>query len=345
MHKVSKPYQIRTYKGWIVRWFVSGNQKYKTFPQKQQAANWREDKIKELNPEIFNIKKKPEDRVFDKVRNEFLERYIYKELSEDSKIQATRTLKYFEFEDEEKQQKRIDSLADITQDSVNSFIKARKLKISKQTLNKELRYLRAFIRWITKKHYFNTDLEIDFVKTPSLDKQSLNDNQIIALLKACRTKTWQIRILLSLCTGLRAGDIDRLLKESLDLKLATLRYTARKTSKANSTPLPIALIPALRSYVESLNKEDGRLFPDNNIRKTWEGIRIKAELPNCKRQDFRLTFSTRIQQYSGIETAKELLQHSSKRVTEQHYSDTGLLVRIRVNRLPVKKWLKGIALI
>ncbi len=336
MHKVSNPYQIKTYKGWLVRWFDNGKAIVRTFPTKQFAKLFREQKIKELNPKLFGLKEICSNKTFDDARNEFLERYDLKELSADSKIQAARTLKYFEYIDEIK--KRVIYLDDINQRAIDSFILARKSKISLQTLNKELRYLKSFIRWITKKRYFDRDLEIDFVKTRFVPKKALTDNEIKALLKACPNQCWRMLVSLSLCTGLRKNDIDGLLIKQIDLKRATIDYTARKTNKYNSVPLPNALIPALSNYVHKLDKNSVRLFHDNNIRKTWEAIRTKAKLPNITRHSLRLTFSTYMQKIGSIGTAQSLLQHSSKKVTEMYYTDAEIVLRWKINQLPVKKW-------
>lgn len=128
---------------------------------------------------------------------------------------------------------------------------------------------------------------------------------------------------------------------------ATIDTESIKTGKVYlSRPLPSAIIPALKSYVAGQIKRglslDTRLIPDKNIRHGWETIREKAKLPNITRQDLRVTFSTLIQKIGSIGAAQNLLEHSDSRVTETFYSDMELLLRWRVNQLPVKEWLKGL---
>lgn len=187
--------------------------------------------------------------------------------------------------------------------------------------------------------YFYWIITIMFA-SDSVSKKALTNDEIKKLIKACPSEIWKIRILLSLCTGIRKNDIDNLPDSAINLKLATLSYTAKKTGKVSmNTPLPKALIPALKKYLKDKPKASTKLLPDNNIRKTWDLIKTVSGV-NCTRHDFRVTFSTLMQKYSGIDIAKELLQHSSSKVTENHYSDKELLMRLRIEKLPVREWLK-----
>jgi len=102
-----------------------------------------------------------------------------------------------------------------------------------------------------------------------------------------------------------------------------------------SRPLPTSALYELRSYLNGLNKGQVRLFGDVNVRKEFDKFRGKTT-----RQDLRRTFSTLMQMIGPISSAQQLLEHYSPRTTEEFYSDRELLLRWRVNQLPVDSWLK-----
>lgn len=331
MKKISKPYKVPNRKGLYLSWYEKGKRKRKQFNTLDEAKKFREKKYKEVNRDVYDID------TWQDARDEFLERYNLKGLSEDSKIQAKRTLRYFE------ETTNIVKLSDLNQEAVDTFLKARRTtNISKATVNKEIRYLKSFVRWLAKKGYHDGRLEIDFVKTPKAIKKALTTEQIRALLKVCPNEIWRIRILVSLCTGLRSGDIDRIKVSSVDLKRATIDSQSQKTGKVYlGKPLPDSLVPFLSEYIAGIPKNAIKLFPDGNIRKTWNKIREVAGV-DCTRQDFRRTFSTLMQKISGLETARDLLEHSTIKITGEWYSDTEYLNKLRVNKLPVLEWIADI---
>jgi len=267
---------------------------------------------------------------------EYLKKYDLQGLAAASKYRAKRVLELYAAACSPRK------VADITQRSVDSFIQSRiKALKSPYSVNQAIGRLKAFINWLIKRGYHRGHLDIQMMKTVRTVKKSLTTEQIRALLKACPGEIWKMRILLSLCTGLRAGDIDRLPAAGLDLKRATIDTVSKKTGKAyDARPLPDTLIPALTGYVSGLPENTVRLLPDINIRKEWDAIRLKAKLPKVTRQDMRITFSTMMQKISGLETARDLLEHSSSKITGDWYSDTEYLNKLRVNKIPIDLWLK-----
>lgn len=331
MKKISKPYKVPNRKGLYLSWCERGKRKRKQFNTLDEAKRFREKKYREVNRDVYDVD------TFEDARDEFLERYDFKELSRDSKIQAKRTLRYFE------EETNIINLSDLDQKAVNSFLKARRAtNISKATINKEIRYLKAFVRWLVKKGYHNGRLEIDFVKTRPIIKKALTNEEIRRLLKVCPDKVWRMRILLSLVTGLRAYDIDNLQTSQINLKNALIDFTqSQKTGKVYyDRPLPSSLIPTLKDYLKGHKEEN--LLPIINLRKTWDAIRVKAKLPKTQRKDFRVTHSTLLQKIGSIDAAKHSLEHFSSRTTREHYTDWEIVMRWKIEQLNpiVKEWLK-----
>ncbi len=346
MHKVSRPYQINTYKGWLIRWYESGIQKYKTFPTKESANLFRADKIRELNPDIYGLKERLKEKTYDDAVKEYLnQRYDLKAMSPNSKREPVRVLEYF------KDTIKPKTVTRINQDAVNRFVAARlRDGVSKWTVNKDIGVFRAFLNWLIFKEYHRGHIELSKVKAPPIVKKSLTDDEIRKLLKACPDKAWQMRILFGLVTGLRVKDTDNLLTSQINLKSALIDFTvARKTGKVcYDRPLPSALIPALKRYIKTLDKNDDRLFQSHlykhgNLRhQIWESIRDKAGLPDVTRQDFRVTHSTRLQKIGSIATAQHSLQHFSAKTTGEYYTDWQVIMRWKVEQLPIAKWIKGI---
>ncbi len=299
---------------------------------------YRKKKYIELNMDVYGSSNLP----FEHVKEEYLKQYDLKGLAAESKKSATRTIERFE------DMANPRTVADITQGRVDSFIQSRiKALGSNFSVNKDIGRLKAFINWLIRRGYYSGRLDISLMKTAAVIRKALTDDEIRSLLKACPSEAWQIRILLSLCTGLRAKDVDFLRINQIDLKRSTIDSESRKTGKVYlSRPIPVQLSPVLKRYVDRLIKSgvtsDSKLLPDTNIRKAWDAIRKQAGISSATRQKFRVTFSTWMQKLSGLESARDLLEHSSKKTTDDFYSDKELLLKIRVDRLPVKKWLKGI---
>ena len=234
-----------------------------------------------------------------------------------------------------------DCINAVIQRVIDRFIVTRlDSKASRWTVNKDIGNLHAFLVWCTKQRYIAGGIEIRKVKVERRIVKALTTEQIRAILAACPSMVWRIRVLLSLCTGLRKNDLDGLPAVSVDLERMSLDTTSQKTGKVFlGRQLPRALKSLL---LEQLSGKTGQLFQDHNVRKEWDAIRIRAKLPGITRQDFRRTFSTLLQRIGNIGSAQTLLEHSDSRVTGEFYTDSEMILRWKVNQLPVKDWLKPV---
>ena len=118
--------------------------------------------------------------------------------------------------------------------------------------------------------------------------------------------------------------------------------TQSKTKKQYSGPIPDDLILYLRQYLKSRENHRNQK-PDaekNFFRVTatkWLDKQFRRFRPGKETiQSIRKTYSTRIES-TGIST--EMMGHATKSVTKQFYNDMDYIAYIRVNQLPVKKWL------
>jgi len=230
---------------------------------------------------------------------------------------------------------------DITQWAIDHYTAQRRAAgVSLWTVRKELGVLRTFVNWMAARGLHAESIVWPKIRVEAPVKRALTTNEIRRLLAACHTPTWRMRVLLSLCTGLRSSDVDALRVSAIDWDAGAIDTTSRKTRKTRlQRPLPDALMPHLRAYVDGLDPADDRLLPDRNVRYAWFDVRERAELPKVTQQDLRVTFSTLIQALAAEHSAVRLLEHCDARVTRTFYSDADLLDKLRVNLLPVEEWL------
>jgi integrase len=263
-------------------------------------------------------------------RAEYLLKYDAEGLSEGAYTQAELTLRQL-----------ADMIGDpqtgsLKQSHFAVFVALRMETCSRWTVNKDIGCLTAFLNWAADpgRRYITQNIKLKKVKAPPITVTALTNDQIRSLIERAPSDAWRVRLLISLTTGIRKADVDSLRVADVDLDTRTIRAVATKTSKPLTAPWPDKLEPVIAGYIESLEPGQTRLFADRNVRKVWDGFRS-----GVTRQDLRKTFSTLMQLVGSISTAKDLLQHSSARTTEQFYSDRDMIARWKVNRLPVEKWL------
>lgn len=331
MKRLGKIFKRPGRPGWYFRFTdpVTKQRITKGFPTKRLAEHYRDITYYRLNSDVYvgviNVR-------FSTAAIEYLDKYDLEGLSSNSKRDVEATLTRFgELHGD------IDT-KDINQRHFELYIRSRKDCVSARTLNKDIRNLKAFIAWAVKHKYISSGIELKQVKAPPTNHKALTTEQIRWLFSRCPTPAWRVRLLLSLTTGLRAGDIDFLARSSIDITGRRIDTVSQKTSKAYiNRPLPDSAAPVLEHYLKTLNGDDtDRLFLDRNIRRTWDKIRGDSGIT---RQNMRLTFSTLIQKMGSIDTARDLLEHHSVAITDEFYTDKELILRWKVNQLPVELWL------
>jgi len=162
---------------------------------------------------------------------------------EDSLYEAALTLRHFERLVGKCNSKHI------TQDAIDKFILERGNEVKRPTLNKDVRNLKAFIRWCRKNRYVNGEIEIRQLKENERPVKSLTNIQVRKLLLASKTyQPMRMRILLALGTGLRRGDIESLRISDIDFENSYVTTRSKKTRKSmGSRPLPVPIIQSLRN--------------------------------------------------------------------------------------------------
>lgn len=349
MQKVSIPFRRGGKSGWWIRWQdpSTKGRKMRRFNTKSLAEHFQHLLYHKLNSDVFIS---AIDAPWGMMIDEYLQSLDVKGRKRSTREIADRALTRFQ------EKTFLQSSASLTQGVIDAYLLSMiDSGLSPSTINKEVQRVKSFCAWAKRRLYVLSDYEIGKLPVSRIAVKCLTTEQIRSLLTACPSTAWKIRILLSLCTGLRRNDIDRAKIKDLGVACASLAYVAAKTGKVGTAPIPNRLQPILVRYTAN---RAGRIFDDINVRKEWDNLRIRAgfyqlkdtagkAIPeNCiwtvARKDFRRTFSTLIQQTGGLASAQQLLQHSSDKVTLDHYTDIELILSWRVNQLPVDKWIEGI---
>ena len=326
-------YKRKNVKGWWTGWYENGKRKAKALPTKALAEHFRHIKYTQLNSDVFTS-------VVDFDWNQMTEEYRkckqVEGLVDASIYEVLLTLRHF---------KRIvgtNSSKEITQQSLDMFVLTRGEEIGKNTLNKDITNLHAFLNWAAKNRFVASGLEVKKVKVPQKPVVSLSPKQVRDLITlTSRYPTLRLRILLAVTTGLRRGDIGAIRIGDIHFDRNTITTRNRKAKKAMpERPIPEQITTELSNHVAMLPEGQELLFADRFSPKKWERIRRKAGLPDLKFHDLRKTFASLLAQ-RGASTAvtQRLLEHSTPQLTNQVYTDVDPVLREAVNLLPVSEWL------
>jgi len=326
-------YKRKNIKGWWCGWYENGKRKAKALPTKALAEHFRYIKYTQLNSDIFTS-------VIDFDWRQILEEYIrYKRvegLEESSIYEITLTLRHYE---------RLvgpNSSKDITQQSLDTFILKRSGEIKKNTLNKDIKNLHAFLKWAAKSRFVNPDLKVKKVKVAPRPVTSLSAQQVKKLMKiASKYPTLRLRIILAVTTGLRQSDIEAIHIGDIQFDRNIIATRNRKAKKVMpERPIPEPVMTELSNYVATLPEGQERLFSDTFSPKRWEKLRRAMGLPKLQFQDLRKTFASLLAQ-KGVSTAviQKLLEHSSPQLTNDVYTNVDPVLRQAVSLLPVADWL------
>ena len=326
-------YKRKGIKGWWIGWYESGKRKTKALPTKPLAEHFRKIKYAQLNSDVFTGTISVD---WKKMLDEYLHSKKVAGYVEDSIYEVALTLRHFE-----RLIGRCNS-KQITQNTVDKFILERGKEIIRSTLNKDIRNLRAFVRWCRKNRYVNGEIEFKELKEDEKPVKSLSNTQIKKLLStAKRYKTMWMRILLALGTGLRLKDIEPWRISDIDFENSSVTTRSKKTRKSmGSRPVPVPIMAELKKYVSGLDTKQEKIFNDNFSRYRWTQIRRKHKLEDFTFHDLRKTFGSVLAQ-RGVSTAviQKLLEHSSPDLTNKVYTNVDPVLRHAVDQIPASDWL------
>jgi integrase len=335
MEAMEKPwvYKRRSIKGWWTGWYEGGKRKAKAFPTKSLAEHLRHVKHTKLNSDVFTS---VVDFDWDQMVEEYRQFKQVEGRKEASIYEALLTLRHFE------RLVGTTSSKEITQQNLDAFILKRTEEVEKNTLNKDIANLRAFLNWAVKRRFVASGLEVRKVNVPQKPVTALSVQQVRDLLVATsKYPTLQRRVLLAVTTGLRRGDIEAIYIGDIHFDRNTIATRNRKAGKAMpERPVPEAAMNELANHVTGLPDGQERLFLDRFSPKKWERVRKAMGLPDLRFHDLRKTFASLLAQ-RGVSTAvtQRLLEHSSPQLTNDVYTNVDPALRQAINLLPVVDWI------
>lgn len=323
-------YQRKNLSGWWVGWYEGKRRKAKAFPNKILAKHYLQLKYVQLNSDVYTgiIKIGWCDML-----KEYEQHKELLGLKDSSMYEALHTVKLFG------RALKPENSNHITQNAIDKFILIRKKKVKRHTVNKDISNLKAFCKWATNNRYIKP-IKMHKLNVAPTPVNAITGKQVKILLGVVKgDMRWYIRVLLAVCTGLRKNDIEKLKPSDFNLERCTVSTHSKKTSKSMpSRPLPKAIIPILKKYLDSL--PDNRLFSDTHTHKKWKRYRNRADMPNLKFQDLRKTFSSLLAQKGvGQAVVQRLLEHSTPELTNKIYTNVDPVLNDAVNRLPAEEWL------
>jgi len=335
MEAMRKPwvYKRKGIKGWWTGWYELGKRKAKAFPSKSLAEHFRHIKYTQLNSDVFTS---VVDFDWNKMTEEYRQCKQVEGLVDASIYEVLLTLRHF------KRIVALNSSREITQQNLDTFVLKRSEEVGKNTLNKDIRNLHAFLNWAVKNRFGASGLQVKKVRVPQKPVTALFPQQVRDLIKLVSNyPTLRLRVLLAVTTGLRRGDIEAIRIGDIHFDRNTITTRNRKAKKSMAErPIPEQIATELSNYVATLSDGQELLFADRFSAKKWDKIRRKAGLPDLKFHDLRRTFASLLAQ-RGVSTAvtQRLLEHSSPQLTNDVYTNVDPVLRQAIGLLPVAEWL------
>ncbi len=202
----------------------------------------------------------------------------------------------------------------------------RREEITPETVNKDIRNLRAFYNWLVENHYAHAGTKFKMLPTVKRRFVPPGEKQIHSLFAlAAATPPLHARMTLALLTGLRRSAIEKLSlnktdDEYIDIEHSRIITLEQKTLTQEIKYLGPNAMQVMIRYIETLPTGACKLFGepwDGKMRYRWEKIRTKAGLPKLKFHNLRnLSLSILADKGESAATLQRHVGHSSYRTTD-----------------------------
>lgn len=331
-------YQRAGRPGFYVGWYDKDlRRKAKAFPKLEWAKKYQALKVAQLNSDLGIFKADETAIPWQSITEEYIQRKKTDGLEKVSVSEIENTLLKFN------EIANVHTSHDLKQGVFDRYVTIRAEKVARPTLNKDIRNLKAFLKWAKTLNYVGEVPILKQLKVAKKPDPPLTNAQVKNLLIASeKYPGWRERCLLALCTGLRRDDIEALTVSCIDFESNSVHTASQKTGKAMShRPLPKEIALILKEYVATLPKDTEKLWTDTHLSRKWKKIRNEAKLPGLKFHKLRKQFGSELAQ-SGASTAlvSDMLEHASEQTTKEIYINLpNKDYRKAVKKLPVKKWI------
>ncbi len=219
--------------------------------------------------------------------------------------------------------------------------------ISSPQLNKELRILRTFVRWMQDRNYNKQKINIKLVRERRKIPRVLTKREIRNLkIEAGKSPDMSCRVSIILGTAQRAGAVERLAIKDVDVEHSRLHFK-EKGQRDRILPVSEAVMQVIINYMASLPRGRKWLFHESNPatkttsrifpRKRWNKMIETAGLEHVTPHDLRETCLTLLAKSNvSAVIAQKLAGHSNINTTMKYYvnADDEKMLRDAVGELP-----------
>jgi integrase len=220
------------------------------------------------------------------------------------------------------------SLRQLTEHTIQTHVQRCK---SKYDSNYSIACVKAFCKWAVRSGYIPKSPAEWIKKIPIQERtrESFTPEQVRAIIKAAEPETIYPLVMLAIYTGMRKGELLRLVWEDIDLKAGVITVKVSKAKKVRRIPISEALAPVLRHYYG----KTGHICDLHNHRRILARIMRNAKVEGGWHH-FRHTFCT-LSLRSGVDvqTVCDIAGHSSISVTAKYLTSTPDHHAQAVNRL------------
>ena len=310
-------------KTWYGEYWQGDKRRAKAFASKANAYLWKSYMEHKLNYEPWQGTK---TIGFIEARDLYLESKRSEGIAKTSLLEITRSLEYFIAIIEPTNSYGITTANIETFRTKRRTTSDRRKQVTPETVNKDLRNLRAFYNWLVENHYAHPGTK--FKMLPTIKRRFIppNERQIHDLFaRAEPTPPLHARMVLAMLTGLRRGAIEKLSlnttdSEYIDIENSRIVTLEQKTRTEMVKYLGPNVLRIIIAYIETLPTGTRKLFRepwDGKMRYRWQKIRKESGLPKLKFHNLRnLSLSILADQGESPATLQRHVGHKSYKTTD-----------------------------
>lgn len=308
---------------WYGEYHAGGKRHAQAFASKSDAHLWKTYMQHKLNYEPWQGTKA---EIFVVARDLYLASKKSESIAASSLIEIKRTIGYF------KTIIKPTNSLEITTANIEIFrvkrqtTSDRREELTPETVNKDLRNLRAFYNWLVENHYAHDGTKFKMLPTVKRRFVPPGEKQIHSLFaSALPTPPLHARMTLALLTGLRRSAIEKLSlittdDEYIDIEHSRIITLEQKTLTQEIKYLGPNAMRVMIRYIETLPTGARKLFGEpwaGKMRYRWEKIRQEAGLAKLKFHNLRnLSLSILADKGESPATLQRHVGHSSYKTTD-----------------------------
>lgn len=223
-------------------------------------------------------------------------------------------------------QRRIATTSDVTTDLINQYVLYRKPFVKNQTINREIKYLKAMFNYMIKLNYIDkinfTYEPLKYVKTkiPRIEDSSIK--KILDYFDTSRIETKsKLIFLLILTTGIRTSELLNIENKNIDLENNFIKLEFTKNGESRN----IYIVEKVKPLIKAIMTNNKYLFLDNHknklsanaLRLIFRRLKKELNIDILSPHKLRHYYATNIYNKSlDICLVKELLGHKSVTMTQ-----------------------------